>query len=73
MSAPEEYRKNALTGVRMAEQALDPSQRAAMLRIAQAYVKLADHVEHAELSDHVDSQRQLNEGDQDDSTKADRG
>jgi hypothetical protein len=61
MSAPEEYRKNALTGVRMAEQAHDPSQRAAMLGIAQAYVKLADHVEHAELAEHIDSQRQPNE------------
>jgi hypothetical protein len=57
MSAPEEYRKNALTGVRMAEQAHDPSQRAAMLSIAQVYVKLANHVEHAELADHIDSQR----------------
>jgi hypothetical protein len=36
MSAPEEYRKNALTAVRMAEQAHDPSRRAAMLGIAQA-------------------------------------
>jgi hypothetical protein len=66
MSAPEEYRKNALTGIRMAGEAHDPSQRAAMLGIAQAYVKLADHVEHAELADHVDSQRQPNEGERDD-------
>jgi hypothetical protein len=66
MSAPEEYRKNAVAGIRMAEEAHDPSQRAAMLGIAQAYVKLADHVEHAELADHVDSQRQPNEGERDD-------
>jgi hypothetical protein len=66
LSAPAEYRKNALNGVQMAEQAHDPSQRAAMLGIAQAYVKLADHVEHAELIDHVDSQRQPNEGERDD-------
>jgi hypothetical protein len=32
-----------------------------MLCIAQAYVKLADHVEHAELAEHIDSQRQPNE------------
>jgi hypothetical protein len=25
---------------------------------AQAYVKLADHVEHAKLADHIDSQSQ---------------
>jgi hypothetical protein len=36
-----------------------------MLGIAQAYLKLADHVEHAELADHVDSQRQPNEGERD--------
>ena len=64
MSAPEEYRKNAVAGIRMAEEAHDPSQRAAMLSIAQAYVKLADYVEHAELADNVDSQCQPNNASQ---------
>jgi hypothetical protein len=54
-----------MRAVGIAGEAHDPSQRAAMLGIAQAYVKLADHVEHAELADHVDSQRQPNEGERD--------
>ena len=64
MTAPDRYRKKALVGVRMAEQAHGPAERAAMLGIAQLYAKLADQVAHPNLADHGDSQREPNATDE---------
>jgi hypothetical protein len=44
MSARDKYRKKAGEAVKAAEQMRDPIERTAMLRVAQDYLSLADHV-----------------------------
>ena len=44
MPARESYRKKAMACVAAAEMIRDPVERVAMLRIAEDYMKLADHV-----------------------------